>query len=139
MVAGAVLVAVLSLAAASLIQHFYAHPRPFVDREDVILLLNHGADASLPSEHAVVAFSLAGAALWSRRLLLASSLLVAAAALGVARVYTGLHYAADIGAAAGVGPPGELPRRRPRWTHHHPSEGRCGRRSTPGGPGGPAS
>jgi undecaprenyl-diphosphatase len=103
MVAGAVLVAVLSLAAASLIQHFYAHPRPFVDREDVILLLNHGADASLPSEHAVVAFSLAGAALWSRRLLLASSLLVAAAALGVARVYTGLHYAADIGAAAGVG------------------------------------
>jgi undecaprenyl-diphosphatase len=103
MVAGAVAAALLSLATVSLIQHFYVHPRPFVERQDVLLLLNHSADASLPSEHAVVAFSLAGAALWSRRLLLASSLLVAAAALGVARIYTGLHYPADIGAAAGVG------------------------------------
>jgi undecaprenyl-diphosphatase len=103
MVAGAVVAAVLSLAAVSLIQHFYVHPRPFVERRDVVLLLNHSADASFPSEHAVVAFSLAGAALWSRRLLLASSLLVAAAALGVARIYTGLHYPADVGAAAGLG------------------------------------
>jgi membrane-associated phospholipid phosphatase len=69
----------------------------------VILLINHGADASLPSEHAVVAFSLAGAALWARRLLLGSGLLLAAAALGFARIYTGLHYPADIGVAAGVG------------------------------------
>lgn len=103
MVAGAVVAAFLSIAAASLIQHFYIHPRPFVDRQDVVLLLNHGADPSFPSEHAVVAFSLAGAALWSRRLLLASSLLLAAGALGFARIYTGLHYPADIAAAAGVG------------------------------------
>jgi undecaprenyl-diphosphatase len=103
MVAGAVAAALLSLAVASLIQHLYVHPRPFVDRQDVILLINHGADPSLPSEHAVVAFSLAGAALWSRRLLLASGLLLAAVALGLARIYTGLHYPADIAVAAGVG------------------------------------
>ncbi len=103
MVAGAVAAALLSLAVASLIQHLYVHPRPFVDRQDVILLINHGADPSLPSEHAVVAFSLAGAALWSRRLLLASGLLLAAVALGLARIYTGLHYPADIAAAAGLG------------------------------------
>ena len=103
MVVGAVVAALLGLATASLIQHFYVHPRPFIDRQDVILLINHGADASLPSEHAVVAFSLAGAALWSRRLLLGSGLLLAALALGFARIYTGLHYPADIAAAAGVG------------------------------------
>jgi undecaprenyl-diphosphatase len=103
MVARAVVAALLGLATVSVVQHFYAHPCPFVERQDVTLLLNYGADPSFPSEHAVVAFSLAGAALWSRRLLLASSLLVAAAALGVARIYTGLHYPSDIGAAAGVG------------------------------------
>jgi undecaprenyl-diphosphatase len=103
MVVGAVAAALLGLATASLIQHFYVHPRPFVDRQDVILLINHSADPSLPSEHAVVAFSLAGAALWARRLLLASGLLLAAAALGLARIYTGLHYPADIAVAAGVG------------------------------------
>jgi undecaprenyl-diphosphatase len=103
MVAGAVVAALLGLATASVIQHFYIHPRPFVDRQDVMLLINHGADPSLPSEHAVVAFSLAGAALWSRRLLLASVLLLAAVALGFARIYTGLHYPADIAVAAGIG------------------------------------
>jgi undecaprenyl-diphosphatase len=95
MVAGAVVAALLSLATVAVIQHFYVHPRPFVERRDVVLLLDHSADASFPSEHAVVAFSLAGAALWSRRLLLAAGLVVAAAALGVARIYTGLHYPAD--------------------------------------------
>ena len=103
MVVGAVVAALLGLATASLIQHFYVHPRPFVDRQDVMLLINHSADPSLPSEHAVVAFSLAGAALWSRRLLLGSGLLLAAAALGFARIYVGLHYPADIAVAAGVG------------------------------------
>jgi undecaprenyl-diphosphatase len=103
MVVGAVVAALLGLATASLIQHFYVHPRPFVDRQDVILLINHGADASLPSEHAVAAFSLAGAAVWSRRLLLGAVLLLAAVALGFARIYTGLHYPADVAVAAGVG------------------------------------
>ena len=103
MVVGAVVAALLGLAMASLIQHFYVHPRPFVDRQDVLLLINHGADPSLPSEHAVAAFSLAGAALWSRRLLSGAVLLVAALALGFARIYTGLHYPADVAVAAGVG------------------------------------
>jgi undecaprenyl-diphosphatase len=103
MVVGAMVAAVLGLAVASLIQHFYVHPRPFVDRQDVLLLINHSPDPSLPSEHAVAAFSLAGAALWSRRLFSAAVLLVAALALGFARIYTGLHYPADVAVAAGVG------------------------------------
>ncbi len=102
MVAGAVLAAVMGLAATALIQHFYVHPRPFVERQDVVLLTSHSADASLPSEHAVVAFALAGAALWSRRLLLGSGLLLAAVVVGLARIYAGLHYPADIAAAAGL-------------------------------------
>lgn len=103
MVVGAMAAAVLGLAIASLIQHFYIHPRPFMERQDVILLINHSPDPSLPSEHAVAAFSLAGAALWSRRLLSAAVLLAAALALGFARIYTGLHYPADVAVAAGVG------------------------------------
>jgi undecaprenyl-diphosphatase len=103
MVVGAIAAAVLGLAMASLIQHFYIHPRPFADRQDVMLLINHSPDPSLPSEHAVAAFSLAGAALWSRRLLSATILLAAALVLGFARIYAGLHYPADIAVAAGVG------------------------------------
>jgi undecaprenyl-diphosphatase len=103
MVAGAVVAVLLGLGATSLIQHLYVHSRPFVGRQDVVLLINHSADPSLPSEHAVVAFALAGAALWSRRLLLASGLLLAALAVGFARIYTGLHYPADIAAGVGVG------------------------------------
>ncbi len=103
MVVGAMAAAVLGLAMASLIQHFYIHPRPFMDRNDVILLINHSPDPSLPSEHAVAAFSVAGAALWSRRFISAAVLLAAALVLGFARIYTGLHYPADVAVAAGVG------------------------------------
>jgi len=103
MVVGAVVAVLVGLATTSLIQHFYVHPRPFVDRRDVILLINHSPDASLPSEHTVVAFALAGAALWSRRLLLGSGLLLAAVVLGFARIYTGLHYPADVEAGVGIG------------------------------------
>jgi undecaprenyl-diphosphatase len=103
MVAGAVVAALLSLVLSSVIQHLYAHPRPFVERQDVVLLINHGPDPSLPSEHAVVAFALAGAVLWTRRLLVGAALLLAAVILGLARIYTGLHYPADIAAAVGVG------------------------------------
>jgi undecaprenyl-diphosphatase len=103
MVVGAMAAAVLGLAMASLIQHFYIHPRPFMDRQDVILLIKHSPDPSLPSEHAVAAFSVASAALWSRRFISAAVLLAAALVLGFARIYTGLHYPADVAVAAGVG------------------------------------
>jgi undecaprenyl-diphosphatase len=105
MVAGALVAVVAGLAATSLIQHFYVHPRPFMERQDVVLLTSHSPDASLPSEHVIAAFALAGAVLWSRRLVLGSGLLLAAVVVGLARIYTGLHYPADIGAAVALALP----------------------------------
>ena len=85
------------------IRHFYEHPRPFMDRTDVVLLIQHGADTSFPSDHATAAFALAaGIAMY--RLRFGALLLALAALISFARVYTGLHYPFDVlgGAAIGI-------------------------------------
>ncbi len=94
--------ALVGLAAVALIQHFYHHPRPFVERNDVYLLVPHGADPSFPSEHVIVAAALAGSFIWNRRWL-GGLLMLAAGALGFARVLAGIHYPADIIAALALG------------------------------------
>ena len=94
--------ALIGLAVVALIQHFYHHPRPFVERSDVYLLFPHSADPSFPSEHVIVAAALAGSFIWNRRWL-GSLLLLAAGALGFARVLAGIHYPADIIAALALG------------------------------------
>lgn len=94
--------ALIGLAVVALIQHFYHHARPFAERSDVYLLIPHGADPSFPSEHVIVAAALAGSFIWNRRWL-GSLLMVAAGALGLARVLAGIHYPADIVAALVLG------------------------------------
>jgi undecaprenyl-diphosphatase len=94
--------ALIGLVAVALIQHFYHHPRPFVERTDVDLLFPHSADPSFPSEHVIVAAALAGSFIWNRRWL-GSLLMLAAGALGFARVLAGIHYPADIIAALALG------------------------------------
>jgi undecaprenyl-diphosphatase len=100
----AVLGAALALLVAREIPMFYAHPRPFVVRGDVVLLVQHGADPSFPSEHTTVAFALAaGMGLYRPRW--GWLLVMAAALIGFARVYVGVHYPADVagGALIGIG------------------------------------
>lgn len=79
-----------------------AEPRPFVTLRQVMPLVAHAADPSLPSDHAAFAGAIAaGAWLVSRRLgALATAL---ALLLAFARVYTGVHYPGDVLAGLGLG------------------------------------
>ena len=98
----AAIATVVALAVTIGIQHLYAHERPFVARSDVMLLIPHAADPSFPSEHATAAFALAaGIAVYRWRI--GAVLLLLAALVGFSRIYTGLHYPADVIAAAGIG------------------------------------
>ena len=98
----AVLTALLSLLAVQVIQHFYVHQRPFVTRSDVTLLISHGKDASFPSEHAAVAFALAGG-IAAYRLRFGVVLIVLATLVGFSRIYVGVHYPGDVVAGALLG------------------------------------
>jgi undecaprenyl-diphosphatase len=102
MVLAAVAAVALSLFLAQAVSHLYYHARPFVERGDVRLLIGHSSDSSVPSEHASVAFAAAGAVLWLRWRL-GVALLGLALLVGVARIYVGVHYPADIAAGAAIG------------------------------------
>lgn len=96
----ACLTAALSVIGVIVIQHFYVHDRPFVARRDVVLLIQHGSDASFPSEHAAASFALA-AGMAVHRLRFGLVLMVLASLVGFARVYVGVHYPGDVlGSAA---------------------------------------
>ncbi|MCC3371496.1 undecaprenyl-diphosphatase [Cohnella sp. REN36] len=70
------------------------HPRPFVVH-DIHQLIPHAPDASFPSDHATLAFSLAFSVYFVRRKL-GAALLGLALLTGIARVYVGVHYPGDI-------------------------------------------
>jgi undecaprenyl-diphosphatase len=101
--------AVISIAIALVIQHFYVHQRPFVLHtnplvlnSDVTVLVHHSADASFPSEHATGAFAIAaGVGTYRHRLGLV--LLTLAALTAFSRVFVGIHYPADVAAGAAIG------------------------------------
>jgi undecaprenyl-diphosphatase len=98
----AVITGALSFVAITVVHHFYTHPRPFVSRGDVVLLIKHSADSSFPSDHATAAFALAASiAIYRRRYGLL--LLALAALISFARVYVGLHYPFDVLAGATIG------------------------------------
>jgi undecaprenyl-diphosphatase len=79
------------------------HDRPFVDHpRATLLLVQHGADNSFPSDHASVAFAVAFAVLaFHRRLGLV--LLLGAAAVAIDRIFVGVHYPIDVTASLFVG------------------------------------
>jgi undecaprenyl-diphosphatase len=102
----AVYTAVASTAIALLItvtiQHLYTHPRPFVARNDVVLLVNHSADPSFPSEHATAAFAMAaGLGLYRPRFGLLLLSLASLTAFG--RIFVGIHYPGDVAGGAAIG------------------------------------
>ena len=93
----------LALLANTALGHLWYHARPFVDHpKQTVLLVHHGADNSFPSDHASVAFAVAFAVLaFHRRLGLL--LLVVATAVGLDRIFVGVHYPVDVGASVLVG------------------------------------
>lgn len=95
--------AVFSACAALLIGAFVIspavqHPRPFVTHH-VHQLVAHAADYSFPSDHAMLAFSIAFSVLLVKRTI-GMLLLVLAILTSFSRVYVGVHYPADIAGAA---------------------------------------
>jgi undecaprenyl-diphosphatase len=100
----AVISAAISVGIAALISSNYDHPRPFMDRGDVVLLIHHAADSSFPSDHASAAFAFAaGLGLYRPRFGIA--LLLLACLVAVGRVFVGVHYPGDVagGALIGIG------------------------------------
>ncbi len=100
----AVIASVIALGIAVLISSNYDHPRPFMNRGDVVLLLPHGADSGFPSDHTTVAFALA-AAMGLYRPRFGIVLLLMASLIAFSRVYVGVHYPGDVagGALIGIG------------------------------------
>lgn len=96
--------AALALAglAVLLLGHLVYESRPFVSHEGTVQLISHAADNSFPSEHATAEATVAviGALAWRRW---AAVFLGLAAIGGMARVYVGVHYPADILAGWAIG------------------------------------
>ena len=68
--------------------------RPFVDH-DVVLIVNHAADASFPSDHAVGTMALACGILFYRWNL-GTWMVYGSILVGISRVFVGNHYPGDI-------------------------------------------
>lgn len=92
----------IALLITMVIQHAYAHPRPFVVRHDVVQLVDHTADASFPSEHVTAAFAMAaGLGLYRPRF--GILLLLLAILTAFSRIFVGIHYPADVAGGAAIG------------------------------------
>jgi undecaprenyl-diphosphatase len=85
----------LALIAAQFAGHLVTEARPFVHDRDTNQLIAHAADNSFPSDHATMAA--AGAVLaafaWRRW---AAAFLLLAFAVGLGRVYVGVHFPGDV-------------------------------------------
>ena len=93
----------LALALAFIGSHLVGEPRPFVADHDTVRLIAHSADNAFPSDHAIVAAAAAGVAAlaWRRSAVIALGL---AFAIGLSRIFVGVHYPGDVfaGWAAGI-------------------------------------
>ncbi|KKT82711.1 MAG: hypothetical protein A3B99_01845 [Candidatus Yanofskybacteria bacterium RIFCSPHIGHO2_02_FULL_44_12b] len=89
---------------AEAIRFFYYNPRPFLVLDNVKQLINHETTGSLPSGHASFYFALAaGVYIYNKKA--GRIYLISAGLIGFARVFSGVHWPADIlaGAALGIG------------------------------------
>lgn len=86
---------VLCLIGSFILGSMFYESRPFVEHPETILILNHAADASFPSDHAVGTMAIACGILFYRwkwgTWMVYGSILV-----GFSRVFVGNHYPGDI-------------------------------------------
>ncbi|MCP3773855.1 undecaprenyl-diphosphatase [Paenibacillus sp. MZ04-78.2] len=103
MVAKALCSAVLAMGIGSLIGKLFYRNRPFVSHE-VHQLIEHAANASFPSSHAIGAFVIA-TSIWLYRRKDGYVWLALAALIALSRIWTGVHYPIDVtvGALLGIG------------------------------------
>jgi undecaprenyl-diphosphatase len=92
----------LALIAVVVCGLFVNEARPFVHDHDTVQLMKHAADNSFPSDHATVAFAgaVVAALAWPRWAL---AFIGGALAIGLARVFAGVHYPGDILGGAAFG------------------------------------
>lgn len=92
----------ISFFIAFLIKHFFPTLRPFVLNGQGTDVLIRPTDGAFPSEHTVIAFSLAVTVFLHDRKI-GWFFLVSALVIGVARVLANVHYPADIVGGAFIG------------------------------------
>ena len=102
-IAGAACMALLIAGALVLLSGaLISEARPFVHDSDTVLLVKHAKDNSFPSDHTTVAAAAAmiGALAWRRW---AALFLGAALAIGVARIFVGVHFPGDVAGGMAFG------------------------------------
>lgn len=106
----------LALGIGSIVAHLHSQARPFISNPGTRPLINHSSDNGFPSDHALVGFA-AGGTLVSSRHLLGMAVLTAAALVGFARIFVGVHWPSDIvmGAVIGFGAGLLVARTVPWW------------------------
>ena len=88
---------------AKIIKYFYFSPRPFLELDNVKLLIEHGANDSMPSGHTVLATALAMITyLYNKKM--GILFLVFAILIGLSRIIVGVHWPLDVlvGAIFGI-------------------------------------
>lgn len=85
---------VICLLGSFLLGSMFYENRPFVDHT-VVLIVNHAADASFPSDHAVGTMALACGILYYRWNL-GTWMVYGSILVGISRVFVGNHYPGDI-------------------------------------------
>lgn len=94
-------VSLLALGFGQIISAVYIHPRPFMVPIGHTFA-QHAADASFPSDHGLLMFSVSFAFLLCREWLLGWAMLAAGALIAWSRVYLGIHFPFDMVGAAVV-------------------------------------
>lgn len=94
----ALLSALFALGCAQVIGYLWPHPRPFM-LELGHTWLAHAPEASFPSDHATLCFSIGIALLLERWYKLGLTTLLLGLLVGGARVYLGVHFPLDIAGA----------------------------------------
>lgn len=95
----ALCVCLLALGLGQIISAVYFHPRPFMVPIGHTFA-QHAADASFPSDHGLLMFSVSFAFLMCHELLLGGAMLAIGVLIAWSRVYLGIHFPFDMVGAA---------------------------------------
>jgi undecaprenyl-diphosphatase len=101
MVVEALLSMCIGMGISYILGHIFYRDRPFVTHS-VIQLIQHPANASFPSDHAIGAFAIA-TVFWLYRTKFSTFWLLAALLIAFSRIWTGVHYPTDVVAGAVIG------------------------------------